>query len=115
MKRFVRVAHLTSALALAAVVATAPVAFAQDYVEPNVTTSSPGLLGGTVFQSTTSAGDIVVDSTYYAQPVATDVYLGGGATTVYSNPGYGADGPIPGTTSGSDVNTSYGAAIIIEY
>ena len=35
------------------------------------------------------------------------------ATTTYTQPGKGADGPIPGNQRGSSTSTSYGATVTI--
>ena len=105
---------IASALLAMSLIAT-PASQAQEYFQPDQSSSTPSFAGGTVFQSTTSAGSTTVDSTTYAQPVAPDVYIGLNSTTTYSMPGYGANGPIDGTQGGSSSSTSYGLNVIVEY
>lgn len=70
--------------------------------------------GWTHNSSTSSSGDSArKDDSYTHQIGDTGVSAGVGATSVYTRPGIGADGPVPGNQSGSTSSTSVGPVISV--
>lgn len=65
---------------------------------------------------TTSTGDRArTDDSYTKQISKSGARAGVGATTTYEKPGIGADGPVPGSQTGSQSNTSAGAVLTIPF
>jgi hypothetical protein len=69
----------------------------------------------TVHDSTNTYGNTTVDSSYATMDLGGGFSGGIGSSTTYIQPGFGSDGPIMGTNSGSTSDTAYGGTLIYDF